>query len=338
MIFVVGNSRSGTTMAGRILGRSPEVHTFGELHFFEHMVDSVQVRQRPELSQRDAEALVRRLLTSSRQDFFATVEPQSYADDVQRILTSIESQDAVSLYRTTLAFETARAGAQIPCEQTPRYLFFLDEILDAIPHARVIVMIRDPRAVLVSQANKWRRRFLGATNIPRREALRAWSNYHPLLTTKLWESCSKVARRHAKDERVMEVRFEDLVASPEKLVRAMAAHTNVPFTEDMLAVPQVGSSHGKDAPETLGINPQMGSSWRSGGLSRTDIALCEWLAGDEMQARGYALEGEGKFPPGALPSMAKLAGKMSVAVPMNLSRTKNLRETLRRRFKKDLDE
>ena len=34
MIFVVGNSRSGTTMMGRILGQHPDVYTFGELHFF----------------------------------------------------------------------------------------------------------------------------------------------------------------------------------------------------------------------------------------------------------------------------------------------------------------
>ena len=34
MVFVVGNSRSGTTMMGRILGNHPDVYTFGELHFF----------------------------------------------------------------------------------------------------------------------------------------------------------------------------------------------------------------------------------------------------------------------------------------------------------------
>lgn len=40
VIFIVGNSRSGTTMLGRILGKSTYVHTFDELHFFEFLVDS----------------------------------------------------------------------------------------------------------------------------------------------------------------------------------------------------------------------------------------------------------------------------------------------------------
>lgn len=34
MLFVVGNSRSGTTMLGRILGRNTAVHKFPELHLF----------------------------------------------------------------------------------------------------------------------------------------------------------------------------------------------------------------------------------------------------------------------------------------------------------------
>ena len=33
-IFIVGSSRSGTTMMGRILGNHSDVFTFKELHFF----------------------------------------------------------------------------------------------------------------------------------------------------------------------------------------------------------------------------------------------------------------------------------------------------------------
>ena len=36
-VMVVGSSRSGTTMMGRVLGRHPCVFTFEELHFFEQM-------------------------------------------------------------------------------------------------------------------------------------------------------------------------------------------------------------------------------------------------------------------------------------------------------------
>lgn len=39
-IFIVGNSRSGTTMLGRILGLHGKVHTLEELHFFDHKIFS----------------------------------------------------------------------------------------------------------------------------------------------------------------------------------------------------------------------------------------------------------------------------------------------------------
>ena len=334
MIFIVGSSRSGTTMVGRIMGRCPEVHTFGELHFFEHLVDSEALRSRPVLSEMQARELVARLLTSARQDFFAHTNREVYASDVDRILEAASRYDAVSLYRATLTNETKAAGARIACEQTPRYLFYLEEIIEAFPGSRVIVMIRDPRAVLVSQANKWRRRFLGATNIPSREALRSWANYHPFLIAKLWASCSKVSRRYARDERVMEVRFEDLLADPEAVVRQMAEHVRLPFSEQMLEVPQVGSSRGQDLPDKLGVNPAMISSWKTGGLGRNGAALCEWVAGEEMQARGYPLQGDGKFPLAGVPSLAILAAKLSIALPLNFTRTKNLRDTIRRRFGK----
>ena len=33
-VFIVGNSRSGTTMMSRVFGNHPEIHAFNELHFF----------------------------------------------------------------------------------------------------------------------------------------------------------------------------------------------------------------------------------------------------------------------------------------------------------------
>ncbi|NIP95612.1 MAG: sulfotransferase, partial [Akkermansiaceae bacterium] len=46
---------------------------------------------------------------------------------------------------------TEEEGKRIPCTQTPRNVYYLREILGAYPDARVIWMVRDPRAVLCSQ-------------------------------------------------------------------------------------------------------------------------------------------------------------------------------------------
>lgn len=332
VIFVVGNSRSGTTMLGRVLGRNSQIHTFGELHFFEQQVDAQTVRQRPEWPGERLVALLERLLTSARDGFFAPVQAGRHAADAGEILARTLRKDPVSVYREFLLHETRRAGKHSPCEQTPRYLFFLDEILSAFPEARVINMVRDPRDVLISQKNKWKRRFLGARSIPLREALRAWANYHPYLIAKLWAGCVRQASRFEHDPRVVTLRFEDLLDAPEATVRKLAEFVGVPFEADMLRVPHVGSSSGVDKPGQLGINAARAGGWRQGGLSRHELAICEWAAGREMRDQGYELAGNGRFRLIALPSMAQLLFKLSLALPLNLSRSKNLMDTIKRRF------
>lgn len=47
LIFVVGNSRSGTTMLRRVLGNHLQIYMFDELDFFEQQVNAVTVLNRP---------------------------------------------------------------------------------------------------------------------------------------------------------------------------------------------------------------------------------------------------------------------------------------------------
>jgi hypothetical protein len=211
-------------------------------------------------------------------------------------------------------------------------LFFVQDILDIFPEARVINMVRDPRDVLISQKNKWKRRFLGAKSIPLKEALRAWANYHPILIAKLWVSCSRQAKRFEANTRVVSLRFEDLLTAPEAHIRELCTFVGVDYEPDMLNVPQVGSSSGTDFPDKIGINAGRAQNWANGGLSRTELKCCDWVAHSEMLQNGYAPSGNGKFALRLLPSLGYLAVKLLFAVPMNLSRTKNIRETLKRRL------
>jgi hypothetical protein len=51
-----------------------------------------------------------------------------------------------------------------------------------------------------------------------------------------------------------------------------------------------------------------------------------------MRTQGYELAGDGRFNLIALPSMVQLLFKLSLALPLNLSRTKNLMDTIKRRY------
>lgn len=332
IVFIVGNSRSGTTMLGRVLGLNSKIYTFGELHFFEQLVGAEGLKKSSSWDDKRLLLLLERLLTSSRDGFFANISAGKYTSEAASILAKASSKNPLGVYNEFLFYEAARCGKVIPCEQTPRYLFFLDEILDAFTDVRVINLIRDPRDVLISQKNKWRRRFLGAKNIPIYEAMRTWANYHPYLISKLWVSCIKQAMRFQADPRVMSIRFEDLLCNPERMIRKISDFVGVSYEPIMLRVPQVGSSTGVDKYEHYGINAARAGSWRRGGLSKTEISICEWVAAREMSGLGYDLSGAGRFELRLLPSMAQLFIKLGLILPMNIRRTRNIIDTLRRRL------
>ena len=332
MIFIVGNSRSGTTMLGRILGKHTNIHTFGELHFFENLVSGDAVINQDEMDKDSAVAIIERLLTSSRDGFFAHVDVGKYCNEANEIFYASSQKDPGSIYRTFLHYETKRNGKCIPCEQTPRYLFSLKEIFLLYPDARVINMIRDPRDILVSQRNKWKRRFLGAKNIPLSEAFRSWSNYHPFLIAKLWASCIHQADAFDRHPNVISLKFEQLLAQPESSIRDVCNFLSIEFEPAMLQIPQIGSSSGTDKPDSLGVDSTRAQSWQAGGLSRSEQKICEWVSGHEMLNHGYSLSGKPHFSFLFLPSLFYLIFKLLFAVPMNISRNKNFIETIKRRL------
>jgi len=331
LVFVVGSSRSGTTMMGRILGKHPAVFTFGELHFFEQLWSSADKERR--ISETEAARLVARLMLVQRQGYLSRGDAKRFCEEARGSMATGQSRTYTSAeaFKNFLFYEAAKNGKTIPCDQTPRNVFYIGEILELFPEARVINMIRDPRDVLLSQKRKWKRRFLGARGIPLREALRSWVNYHPITVSKLWNASARAASRFA-DERVYSLRFEDLLADPEGAVREVCRFIDIPFNGSLLEVPQVGSSSGWDRPERKGIDKGRAGSWRKGGVSPTEVFLCERVAGPVMKRYGYPLTQVTPNPLRLGWSLASLPAKLLFALLLNLRRMRSIKETIKRRL------
>jgi omega-hydroxy-beta-dihydromenaquinone-9 sulfotransferase len=332
MIFVVGNSRSGTTMMGRILGAHPSVFTFGELHFFEQMWSPKDGERR--LPEFEATELAARLLSVQRQGYLGRREPERFRDEARAMISSmsLEGATAARVFEAFLFHEAAASGGTIPCDQTPRNVFYIGDILGLYPEARVINMVRDPRDVLLSQKRKWKRRFLGARSIPLKEALRSRINYHPITISKLWNSSVSAADRFAGEDRVLSVRFEDLLADPEAEVRRVCEFAGLSFDGRLLEVPQVGSSSGRDRPEQRGIDTNKAGRWQNGGLSPTEVFLCQKVSGTPMKLHGYPRAPVSADPLRLVWSVATLPVKLALALLFNLNRMRNVREAINRRM------
>ena len=331
MIFIVGNSRSGTTMMGRIFGKHRSVYTFGELHFFGQLCASPFSSK---VGKKEIEKLASQLYCIQREGYRTHGSPHRFLNEARTILAGLTDypDTSAALFEAFLRCETAENNRTIPCDQTPRNVFYIADILELYPEARIINMIRDPRDVLLSQKRRWKRRFLGGSDMPVKETLRDWMNYHPITISHIWRTAVNTADQFAQHERVVSVYFEELLTYPEKTVKSLCEFVGITYTAEMLQVPQVGSSVGEDRPQQLGINPHRANSWQQGELSSAEIYINQTITAALMKKHNYS-------PASIQPNVASLMlhllsfpVKLGGAFFFNLDRVKNIRETLKRRF------
>ena len=340
-IFVVGNSRSGTTLMGSILGLNPEVFTFEELHFFGTLWSPSD--RHKTLTKAEAEALAAKLLAIQDEDVISHKDPELFLSEAIQIVADIDSMSltATNVLQAFLLYTAAKNKASIPCEQTPRNVLYLNELLELYPDCRIINMVRDPRDVLLSQKYKWKIRFLGASNIPYREAIRAWANYHAITISKLWNVNLNAANSLGDNpkgtlrDRILTIRFEDLINQPEQILRQVCQFSGVTFAPEMLQVSQSEggvSSHKKVAPGKKGIDSGATGKWKKGGLSKTEIYLCQQITRENMLRHNYTVEPMQANPIRIALAWLFLPIKLALAVLLNLHRIKNIFEEIKKRI------
>lgn len=333
MIFIVGNSRSGTTMMGRVLGNHPDIFTFGELHFFEQLWTPGS----KELLSRDQQTrLAARLLTIQRDGFLLQGDIRFYLTEAELVVKRLpEFAMPPAVFSAFLTYEADRNGKSIACDQTPRNAFFLKEIFGLFPNAYVINMVRDPRDVLLSQKNKWRRRFLVANaKVPWTESIRVWANYHPLTVSLLWNANLKAVLPYQNHPRFHQLRFEAFVNSPEQELKQLCEWLELEYFPEMLLVPQINSSHGRDQPENLGINPRMAGRWQlTAAFDQIDYGICQFVCRKNMLTLNYKLAPIRLDACSAVLSWLTWPIKITLATFLNLGRSRNIYRSIERRLR-----
>jgi len=329
-IFIVGNSRSGTTLMSRIIGRHESVFTFDELHFFEELWSP---ENGPEnIVPSKASYLFARLLNIQRNGYLTRGKVEEFLSESSSVLEKLPQPfSPVAVFAAFLKYESERNGKCRPCDQTPQNILYIHEILESFPEARIIHIVRDPRDILLSQKNRWKRPFL-STNIPKKESIRYWLNYHPITISSLWKANLSAAKRYTSDCRVREVRYEDLIANPEGVLSGICQFVNLDYSVTLLQVPRIGSSNAQDSPEILGIDTSKSQNWRRGGLREIEIFWCQLINQSLMVDYDYEFCVTSVSPISMAFSLVVLPMKLALAFPLNLSRVRNIKAAIKRRL------
>lgn len=204
LIFLVSQPRSGSTLLQRILGGHSDIHTTSEPWFMLEACEPLQPR-------------------SGRQPFeaggWARLARDEFLKSAGGRTALVEGIRAFagSVYDRALA----NSGKPRFLDKTPRYYYILQELNEIFPDARIVILLRNPLAVLCSVVRTWVQEHYERMPVYRDDLL--------LAPQRLADGIRNAGSR------VCILRYEELVSDPVREVGALCAWLGLPFEPGMLS-------------------------------------------------------------------------------------------------------
>jgi Sulfotransferase family len=278
--FVVGVGRSGTTLLRMMLDAHPRLAIPPETQFLPELLDAAESGVR-------GAALAEAITAARNWDDFRL--------DRARLAERIGKRaDAAEALRSFYGLYAERRGKPRWGDKTPKHVTRMPRIAAVLGEARFVHLIRDGRDVALSR----RRRGMGAAK-PMAE------------TADLWRRRIEQGRAQARRlrRRYLELRFEDLVADPERALRSVCDLIDLDYDPAMLdyheaaagRLAELGTDLGdaggriarsgreRLASHALATEPPRGErtgAWRN-EMSEADRREFESVAGDLLAELGY---------------------------------------------------
>ncbi|MEH6528654.1 MAG: sulfotransferase [Porticoccus sp.] len=265
--------RSGTTLLERLLNRHSRLYVPPETAYFHHLKRLGLLGREP--TGQSLELFINIYLDTRAFSLLNLGDPcvvkkallegaENYEDVFINLLATLQKDS-----------EKSRIG-----EKTPHHLRSAEYILTKFTDAKVICVIRDGRAVVQSRLNhpNWERNLLSASRCWRRDAM----SMRTLLAGE-------------REKRVHLVRYENLVSSPESVLKDICGFLGEKFEITMLGE---GGQMNESClhPEyyqqnwmtksTTALDPSRADAWKT-EYSSCELALVEKLMSSELEYFGY---------------------------------------------------
>ena len=104
------------------------------------------------------------------------------------------------------------------------------------------------------------------------------------------------------------------------------------FSEDLLQVPNIGSSINADKSNILGLDNQNTSKWKKGGLMNAEIYICQKMCENNMRDLNYEFKRFRFFPLFTTVLILTFPVKIFISFLLNLHRIKNFKELIQKRI------
>lgn len=204
-VFIVGCSRSGTTLLQTLLASHEEATTFPETQFFPTMMRGrlpyPRVLTRLGLATgKEIDYLKRMLKRFGREELIPLIPRQPWM-----------VKDSIEIYISLLDFIAANMKKKIWIEKTPLNILWIEMIEEYVPSPIVIHMIRDGRDVVASIIDRCR------------ENPEVFEGQDVEYATRLWNQCMRKTKGHIFKENHFLVEYSDLTQNTIEVVNRVGS-------------------------------------------------------------------------------------------------------------------
>jgi hypothetical protein len=304
-VFVVGAARSGTTLMRNLIERSDRIAIARENHFLGHLFGFSGARhtfrRAGDLASDDTMRRIVEMIYSGEFQgrsrwrevslFWRWLAQNVGREDMEQRLIALprEERNERGLFAAFLRAYADKLGRPIIGEKTPAHLAHVDTLLEWFPNGRIVHMVRDPRAVYVSDLRRRRGK-------PRRPY--SWLAKVPFMfqaalliqTVIVWRGAARshalLARRYP--ERYLMVRFEDLLREPEDSLSRLFEFIGVPLPPDPTDVAVYARGYRAGV---KGLDHAAADRWRS-QIHPLAARILTTALGSSMRRMGYGTDAQ----------------------------------------------
>ena len=213
-IFLVGCSRSGTTLLQSMLAAHPLIASFPESKFFIHLLPRYEAK-------RLKFGIVSRQLKPKLEIFFRKVGHPEVVKEMP-VIPLLMSQ-YTRWFIGKLNCLTVEQGKHIWVEKTPDHLLYLDYIEKFVPGARIIHLVRNGKDVVASLyelVKKYPKIWSGLDNLDG--------------CINKWQTAISTSWNYVHKPNHIVVRYENLVENPQAILDGICQFIGVEFDSRML--------------------------------------------------------------------------------------------------------
>jgi hypothetical protein len=284
--FIAGQAKSGTTLLAALLDNHPELLVLPqETAYFPTVLKKYgNAGRRAQFDYLTKESFSRVLFGGEpkwREHEYKNFPQEKFRDTFERIAFDPKNtnRDLLALmaeaYAETIGVPRDRVKRWI--EKTPANRNHVDEIFARFSNAKLLVTLRDPRAILATQIA-----------LEKTRQTKRFSVYYVIAH---WRVAAKLARRiRTGDVPGLFVQFERLVSEPANVMKDVCDYLEVRFDPEVVLTPtKIGEPWGGNSAAQIAfskVSAEPASRWEN-ELSEDEIGWVEWHCRDLMQEFGY---------------------------------------------------